>query len=193
MNAFKYLGGVPAELLYGNMHHVFMGRQNGRKIINVELLHFANHCMFRPILCPPYSPWIKGKVERPIDYIRQTFWRGYLFKDLLSANHDLLHWLSHSANCRIHGTHRQPGDMRWQQEAKRLNPIPADYDTSIKVYRTVYKDCMISYNTNHTMNIYNRLIEFGNSSLVSAACSAYNPRHRKTQKKAATRKVTFRP
>jgi transposase len=149
LRAFRYLGGVPAELLYDNMRHVFMGRQNGHKVINVELVHFANHCIFKPILCPPYSPWIKGKVERPIDYIREGFWRGYAFADIASGNQDLLHWLSHTANRRIHGTHRQPVDMRWQQEAKRLNPVPADYDTAIKVYRTVYKDCMVSYNTNH--------------------------------------------
>jgi hypothetical protein len=37
--------------------------------------------------------------------------------------------------------------VRWQQELSCLTPCPAtDYDTSIKVYRKVYKDCMISYN-----------------------------------------------
>lgn len=148
MRAFQYLGGVPSELLYDNMRHVFMGRQNGHKVINVELMHFANHCMFKPILCPPYSPWVKGKVERPIDYIREDFWRGYHFESVEQANADLLHWLGEKANCRVHGTHRQRVDMRWQQEIKHLTPCPADYDTSIKVYRTVYKDCMISYNTN---------------------------------------------
>lgn len=148
LHAFQYLGGVPVELLYDNMRHVFMGPQNGRKVINVELMHFANHCLFKPVLCPPYSPWVKGKVERPIDYIRERFWRGYAFKDIASANQDLSHWLSQTANRRIHGTHHQLVDVRWQQEVKQLSPIPADYDTAIKVYRTVYKDCMISYNTN---------------------------------------------
>ena len=148
LRAFHYLGGVPLELLYDNMRHVFIGTQNGRKIINVELMHFANHCMFKPILCPPYSPWVKGKVERPIDYIREGFWRGYQFNGLDQANADLLHWLSETANCRVHGTHRQQVDIRWRHEIKRLSPCPPDYDTSTKVYRTVYKDCMISYNTN---------------------------------------------
>jgi hypothetical protein len=36
--------------------------------------------------------------------------------------------------------------MRWQQELGSLSPCPAgDYDTSIKEYRKVYKDCSISY------------------------------------------------
>jgi len=43
---------------------------------NIKLLHFAHHCGFTPKACSPYSPWVKGKVERPVDYIRESFWRG---------------------------------------------------------------------------------------------------------------------
>lgn len=149
IRAFKYLGGVPFELLYDNMRNVFAGRQNGKPIINVEFAHFAGHYGYKPVLCPPYSPWVKGKVERPMDYIREAFWRGYSFTSLEEANRDLLCWLSETANRRIHGTYRQAVDMRWQQEVKHLSPIMPDYDTSIKVYRKVYKDCMISYNASH--------------------------------------------
>ncbi len=59
---------------------------------------------------------------------------------------DLLHWLSDD---RQPASARDPPavvDMRWQQEARSLSPVPADYDTAIKVYRKVYKDCLISYN-----------------------------------------------
>lgn len=146
LNAFRYLGGVPFELLYDNMRHVFAGRKDGKKILNPEFVYFANHCTFKPVLCPPYSPWVKGKVERPIDYIREAFWRGYPFQSLSEANRDLLRWLSETANRRNHGTHKQRVDMRWQQELQSLSPIPQDYDTSLKVYRKVYKDCLISYN-----------------------------------------------
>ena len=124
IRAFKYLGGIPFELLYDNLRHVFSGRENGKAIINVEFAHFANHYAFKPVLCSPYSPWVKGKVERPIDYIREGFWRGYAFRTLQEANQDLLYWLSQTANRRTHGTHRQPVDMRWQQELKSLSPIP---------------------------------------------------------------------
>lgn len=147
MNAFRYLGGVPFELLYDNMRHVFAGRKDdGRPSVNIEFTDFAGHCGFKPVLCAPYSPWAKGKVERPIDYIREAFWRGYAFESIEKANADLLHWLSDTANRRQHGTHRQFVDMRWQQETRSLSPVPADYDTAIKVYRKVYKDCLISYN-----------------------------------------------
>jgi transposase len=150
IRAFHYLGGIPLEVLYDNMKHVVTGRTNGKACFNVEFDHFARHYGFKPVACPPYSPWVKGKVERPVDYIRESFWRGYTFISLEKANEDLLTWLNQTANQRSHGTHRQPVDIRWKQELASLLPCPAtDYDTCLKLYRKVYKDCMISYNASH--------------------------------------------
>jgi hypothetical protein len=131
------------------MKHVVLGRQNGTVVFNGEFLHFAHHYGFQPKPCPPYSPWVKGKVERPIDYIRERFWRGYAYESIPRANQDVGAWLHETANQRIHGTHGQPVIQRWQQEISRLGELPpVDYDTSIKVFRKVYKDCQLSYNGN---------------------------------------------
>lgn len=149
INAFHYLGGVPAEILYDNMKNVVIDRKGGKAVFNVEFIHFANHYGFTPKVCPPYSPWVKGKVERPMDYIRERFWRGYTFSSLEALNRDMRRWLDETANRRIHGTHRKPVVERWQEEIPQLGALPpSDYDTSIKVYRKVYKDCQISYNAN---------------------------------------------
>jgi hypothetical protein len=68
-------------------------------------------------------------VERPVDYLRESFWRGYAFNELESANRDLHGWLDTVANRRIHGTHRQPVVERWQPEKPQLGALPAaDYD-----------------------------------------------------------------
>ena len=146
IRAFHYLGGVPAELLYDNMKHVVIRHLVGKVTFNPEMLHFAHHYGFTPKACPPYAAWVKGKVERPVDYIRESFWRGYHFSGLESANRDLHGWLDTVANRRIHGTHRQSVIERWQQEKTQLGLLPtADYDTSLKVFRKVYKDCQVSY------------------------------------------------
>jgi transposase len=148
-NAFRYLGGVPAEILYDNMKNVVVGRENGKTIFNLEFLHFAHHYGFQPNPCPPYSPWVKGKVERPIDYLRERFWRGYPYSSLQNANEDVVAWLDETANPRIHGTHHQPITKRWKQEISFLGKLsPVQYDTSLKVFRKVYKDCQLSYNGN---------------------------------------------
>lgn len=150
IHTFHYLGGVPLEVLYDNMKHVVVGRSQNKVMFNVEFEHFCRHYGFKPVPCPPYSPHVKGKVERPVDYVRESFWRGYRFTSIEQANNDLRIWLSQTANRRVHGTHRQGVDIRWHQELASLKPCPAtDYDTSIKVYRKVYKDCMISYNASH--------------------------------------------
>jgi hypothetical protein len=128
---------------------VVVTNKAGQRHFNLEFVDFAAHYGFTPQACPPYSPWVKGKVERPIDYIRESFWRGYRFEALEKSNADLRHWLDTVANRRIHGTHRQLVSQRWQQERPFLGPLPTgDYDTSVKVFRKVYRDCQVSYETN---------------------------------------------
>jgi transposase len=149
ISAFRYLQGVPAEILYDNMKNVVIGRENGRAVFNMEFLHFAHHYGFQPKAAPPYSPWVKGKVERPMDYIRERFWRGYPFSSVQKANKEIMVWLNETANQRIHGTHHEAVNLRWEQELPFLRELPpVDYDTSVKVFRKVYKDCLLSYNGN---------------------------------------------
>ena len=113
--AFHYLGGVPDEVLYDNMQVHF----------NINLQHLAHHFGFTPKVCPPYRPWVKAKVERSVDYIHESFWRGYGFNSIEQANRDLFAWLDTVANTRVHGTHRQPIAERWQQEKASLRKLPA--------------------------------------------------------------------
>lgn len=149
IRAFKHLRGVPADILYDNMKNVVIGRENGKPSFNAEFLHFAHHYGFTPRVCPPYSPWVKGKVERPMDYIRESFWRGYRYSSLAQANLDVLSWNSETANLRIHGTHRQQVKARWEEEIPCLGKLPpSDYDTSLKFFRKVYKDCLLSFGGN---------------------------------------------
>jgi transposase len=148
IHAFDYLGGVPKELLYDCMKHVVIRRQSGRPVFNVEFSRFANHYEFNPRLCPPYAPWVKGKVERPIHYLRERFWRGYFYTSCEKANEDVLEWLSESANRRVHGTYWQPVHERWEKEKPLLTDLPTPYDTSLKIFRPVYKECQLSYNGN---------------------------------------------
>ncbi len=148
-NAFGFFGGVPGEILYDNLKNVVIKHLVGRVQFNATFADFAMHYRFKPVACPPYSPWCKGKVERPIDYIRERFWRGYSFSDQLQANKDVHHWLNTVAFNRIHGTHRQQVGKRFLVEKPCLGEIPnRPYDTSEKVTRKVYKDCLVSFDGN---------------------------------------------
>ncbi|MGB3976067.1 MAG: IS21 family transposase [bacterium] len=147
--AFGYLGGIPGEILYDNMKNVVIRRLVGRINWNIRFLDFAGHYRFKPVACPPYSPWYKGKVERPFDYIRERFWRGYRFVTLAQTNEDLRIWLDQTANRRIHGTVKECITDRWAKERSALGDIPRrSFDTSDVYTRNVYKDCFVRFRCN---------------------------------------------
>ncbi len=142
--ALFYLGGVPLEIVYDRMRNVYIRKLLGKAQFTQGLMTLANHYGFNPVVAPAYSPWVKGKVERPMDFIREGFWRGYAFIDRETANRDLLTWLSEKAE-RIHGTTREKVSERHEREKGFLMPLPATQcDVSLRLYRKVHKDCTIS-------------------------------------------------
>lgn len=148
-NAFRFFGGVPQEVLYDNMKNVVVRRHVGRAQFNSTFLDFAAHYGYKPVACPPYSPWYKGKVERPIDYLRERFWRGYQYLDLDRVNRDVREWNETVAMERIHGTTKEQVKIRFERERSHLGELPnRPYDTSEKVFRKVYKDCQVSFGGN---------------------------------------------
>jgi transposase len=148
-NAFRFFDGVPQEVLYDNMKNVVVRRHVGRAQFNPTFLDFTAHYGYKPVACPPYSPWYKGKVERPVDYLRERFWRGYQYFDLDRVNRDVQEWNAAVAMERIHGTTKEQVKIRFERERPHLGQLPnRPYDTSEKVFRPVYKDCQISFGGN---------------------------------------------
>jgi len=97
-----------------------------------------------------YSPWAKGKVERPIQYIRERFWRGYVFTNLVQTNKDIGIWINTVADERIHGTTHEKVNERFVKERGVLGFLPLNpYDISEKCYRKVHKDCQLCFGGNH--------------------------------------------
>lgn len=149
INAFGYFEGVPGEILYDNMKNVVIKHLVGKVKFNDTMMDFATHYQFKPMACPAYAPWCKGKVERPIDYIRERFWRGYVYWNREKANKDIKKWLNTVAFERVHGTTRQKVSERFIVECNSLGSIPRrSYDTAEKYTRKVQKDCRISFGGN---------------------------------------------
>lgn len=149
MNAFGYFKGVPGEILYDNMKNVVIKHNVGGVKFNDTTIDFGLHYRFKPTATPPYSPWCKGKVERPIDYVRESFWRGYRYINLETLNRDILRWVKDVAYTRLHGTTHQKVNERFELEQPMLGDIPnRPYDISEKVIRKVYKDCQIAFDCN---------------------------------------------
>ena len=151
MNAFDYFQGVPKRILYDNMKTVAIGRrENGQVQWNTKFLDFAQHCRFQPRVHRPRSPKTKGKVERPMGYIRGNFFQGLSFSSLRDLNAQARTWLDHVANVRVHGTTREVPFVRWQERersALRSITVPP-YDTSIVSRRKVSRDGFVVVRTN---------------------------------------------
>lgn len=127
--AFAFFGGVPRELLFDQMSAVVTDDRRdagGSLIENAEFLRFAHHWDFRIRACRPYRAKTKGKVERPIRYVRESFFYGRTFVSDADLNAQAEHWLGHTANVRCHATTREPPIDRFtRDEFVTLQPLAA--------------------------------------------------------------------
>lgn len=125
--AFAYFGGVPRELLFDQLKAVIIDdtRAGGGKIFeNPEFLRFAAHWGFRIRACRPYRAKTKGKVERPISYVRSNFLYGRDFLGDGDLDAQRFTWLDGTANQRVHGTTKEIPRVRFaRDEAAVLQPL----------------------------------------------------------------------
>lgn len=147
MNAFRYFGGVPEEVLVDNLKSAVLWRDGARVGWNPRYLDFAAHYGFIPRACWPYRAQTKGKVENTVGYVRGNFWVGTHFLDLADLNEQACCWLGEVANVRVHQTTRAVPFDRLEEERGKLTPIDevAPYDPSYLSQRKVTKDCLVSY------------------------------------------------
>ena len=146
--AFSVLG-IPAELLVDNMNQAVDQHDTvtGTVRWNAKFLAFCDHFGTLPAACPPYWPRVKGKVERGVGYIKQSFLTGRYFTDLTDLNHQLDQWIDTEANVRIHGTTKERPIDRYREELPHLGISTAvpNWDTRPVEIRRVPSDCHISY------------------------------------------------
>ena len=126
-SAFTRFGGVPSELLFDQMRAVVLsdGRVGGGELVlNGEFLRFAAHWGFHPRACRPYRAKTKGKVERPIRYIRDSFFYGRAFASDEDLNAQASRWVEKTANVRQHGTTGERPTERFERdERETLRPL----------------------------------------------------------------------
>jgi len=134
-DAFLYFGGVPQELLFDQMKAVItrdLRLEGGALIHNAEFLRFARHWGFTPRACRPYRAQTKGKVERPVRYLRGNFVYGRTFLHDADLDHQRQQWLDHVANLRLHGTTRERPRVRFDREERfLLQPLAPRRYTSL--------------------------------------------------------------
>lgn len=127
--AFQYFGGVARELLFDQMKAVItadlrtadgsISCQGGQLVVNEEFLRFASHWGFRARACRPYRAQTKGKVERPIRYVRENFIYGRDFAGDAHLDEERLRWLER-ANGRVQATTKEVPRQRFERDERHL-------------------------------------------------------------------------
>jgi transposase len=120
--AFAYFGGTTRELLFDQMKSVITGDMRlfgGQLVVNEEFLRFAAHWDFVPRACRPYRAQTKGKVERPIRYVRDNFIYARTFLNDADLDEQRGRWIE-KANGRIHGTTKEVPRVRFEAEERHL-------------------------------------------------------------------------
>jgi transposase len=121
--AFSFFGGVTEELLFDQMKAVItkdLRLHGGQLILNLEFLRFARHWQFTPRACRAYRAQTKGKIERPIFYVRDNFVYGREFLGDGDLDEQRLRWLEQTANVRTHQTIKEQPLVRFEREERLL-------------------------------------------------------------------------
>lgn len=183
-HAFDYFGGIPNQILYDNMKTVIIERDaygEGCHRLQSGFWDFAKHYNFEPKVCRPYRPQTKGKVERFIHYLKNSFYYPLesklkaqgLILDKDTSNMKVLQWLNTIANQRVHGTTHEIPLKRLIEEQNFLQQIPHAYqgksvfaeklrDTDPFLIRT--DSSLLQQETHqHELDIYDSLLTEGES------------------------------
>ncbi|MBV9611586.1 MAG: IS21 family transposase, partial [Acidobacteriaceae bacterium] len=147
IHAFETFGGCAREIWFDNLASAVAEHEGNLVRFNPRFVAFAREYGFIPRACHVAAAWEKGKVERAIGYIRQSFWPLRTFADLADVNIQARPWLQETANRRKHRETGQAPDERFQSEFLRPLPLLApDYrDTADAI---VHKDLRLSFDGN---------------------------------------------
>ena len=148
--AFRYFGGIPAEIVYDRQSPVYV-RQKKREIqLNPVFAEYARSRLFEPVMCMARRAQTKGKIERPYRFVREDFFLPHADQPLASLQKLLPVWLDTEANARIHRTtHERPMD-RLMLERQSLQPlVDTPFVGDWTLPRRISRESMISYLGSH--------------------------------------------
>ena len=144
VDAFDHFGGVPRVALYDNPKTVVLERVGDAIRFHPLLLDCARHYRYEPRPVAVARGNEKGRVERAIRYIRQSFCPARTFRDLDDLNDQALRWCQTvAASRRCPEDRTQTVSAVFEQERGRLlslpaDPFPAEERVEVSVGKTPY-------------------------------------------------------
>ena len=142
--AFAFFGGVPRVLLYDNLKSAVVERVGDAIRFNETLLSFASHHGYEPRPVAPYRGNEKGRVERAIRYVRDSFFPARSWKDLDDLNAQAHAWcvgIAADRRCPEDRTRAVASAFADERDRLRVLPevsFPAEDCTEAHVGKTPY-------------------------------------------------------
>jgi transposase len=144
VRAFQDWGGAPRVILYDNLRSAVLERRGNEIHFNPRLLELCAHYHFVARPCQLRAGNQKGRVERAIRYVRDSFWAGRTFVTLAECNRQALQWRDQVAHQRP-----WPGDdsrtvsQVFSEESVRLlphplHPVSTDLILPVRSPKTIY-------------------------------------------------------
>jgi transposase len=119
----RFFGGLTTVDIFDNMKTVVLEHSSIRTVFNPKFLEYARCRGFAVRACNVRRANEKGRVERPIGFVRRRFWPGRHFTDLLDLNTQALVW-------RDEVTGKVPSLVFEHEERRLLKPLPdTPFDT----------------------------------------------------------------
>jgi transposase len=150
INAFEDWKGVPRTLLMDNLRSVVLERRGDAIHFNPRFVEMQSHYHFAAKPCQVRAGNEKGRVERAIRYIRDSFFAARPFTTLSDFNRQALQWRDNIANARKFpdDDSRTVADA-FAEEQQRLMPLPVNrFDADIVVPVRSCKTIYIRFDTN---------------------------------------------
>ena len=128
VEAFAEFGGVPRVLLYDNLKSAVLARHGDAVQFNPRLLELATHYCFEPRPVAVARGNEKGRVERAIRYVRDSFFAAREFKDLADLNHQADDWTATTSMARkwVEDKERTVGEA-FDDERSSLLKLPDEH------------------------------------------------------------------
>jgi len=163
----RFFGGAAHVDIFDNMKTVVISHTPLATVFNPAFMAYAETRDFKVRACNVQRGNEKGRVERPIGFIRERFWPGRRFTDLIDLNVQAARWRDDFANNRVHAVTGKVPSLVFEHEEKPhllpLSPIP--YETDERVSYEVTKMHRVRFDKN-TYSVPWRLV--GQTVLVRA-------------------------
>jgi transposase len=144
VSAFAFFRGVPRDLLYDNLKSAVLERQGDAIRFHPTLLELARHYRFQPKPVAPARGNEKGRVERAIRYVRDSFFAARSWNDLADLNAQALAWCDGQASDRPcpEDRARSVRDVFADEQPRLLSlphdEFPSDEREEVEIGKTPY-------------------------------------------------------